>query len=101
MDGPFGPVCRRKRLKTDADFERTLKEADHRCICERKKYGTVRGTEGTGEFALYTPANYVEAARHLLGVIDLDLASNEVAQRTVKATGTIRPDLERNEIGEE
>jgi ParB family chromosome partitioning protein len=33
----------------------------------------------------YTPATYVEAARAVLGAIDLDPASSDVAQRTVKA----------------
>jgi hypothetical protein len=33
----------------------------------------------------YTPAVYVEAAREVMGCIDLDPASSEVAQRTVQA----------------
>jgi hypothetical protein len=48
--------------------------------------GTERGTGGTGEFERYTPADYVEAAREVLGAIDLDPASCPVAQATVKAT---------------
>jgi hypothetical protein len=47
--------------------------------------GPVRGTAGTGEFERYTPAEYIEAARTVLGGIDLDPASCELAQRTVKA----------------
>lgn len=42
--------------------------------------------EGTGLIEWYTPANYIEAARHVLGEIDLDPASSAIAQRTVKAT---------------
>jgi hypothetical protein len=56
-----------------------------RRICEQQSVGTVRGTEGTGEFERYTPVRYVEAVREVLGEIDLDPASCEAAQRTVKA----------------
>jgi hypothetical protein len=76
----------RKRTKDEAAFLRALEEAEHRCasICDLEK-GTVRGTEGTGEYERYTPARYVEAARLVLGAIDLDPASSEVAQQTVQA----------------
>ena len=47
--------------------------------------GPVRGTAGTGEFERYTPPEYIEAARKVLGQIDLDPASCDLAQRTVKA----------------
>ena len=40
---------------------------------------------GNGEFEYYTPRQYVEAARHVLGGIDLDPASCEQAQRIVRA----------------
>lgn len=62
-------------------------EAGHRAkrICEQENDGTVRGTEGTGEVELYTPAKYIDAARLVLGEIDLDPASNDIAQKTVKA----------------
>jgi hypothetical protein len=77
----------RKKLDDDASFNRTLEDAQHRCvrICEQEKTGTVRGTEGTGEFELYTPAEYVELVRDVLGEIDLDPASNAEAQATVRA----------------
>jgi hypothetical protein len=54
-------------------------------ICEQEKTSTIRGTEGTGEFERYTPAAYVEAAREVLGSIDLDPASNPIAQQIVRA----------------
>jgi phage N-6-adenine-methyltransferase len=45
-----------------------------------------RGTQGTGENEWYTPKQYIEAACAVLGTIDLDPASSEIAQRTVKAS---------------
>jgi len=41
--------------------------------------------EFSGEFEWHTPARYIEAARQVLGTIDLDPASSEVAQVTVRA----------------
>lgn len=64
-----------------------LDDAQHRCarIVEQQKITTVRGTEGTGEFERYTPAQYIEAARTVMGAIDLDPASSKQAQEIVKA----------------
>jgi len=78
----------RAALKSDEDFGCALEDAQGQCrrICEQEAIGTVRGTEGTGEVELYTPARYIEAARAVLGEIDLDPASNDIAQKTVKAS---------------
>lgn len=41
--------------------------------------------QGTGENEWYTPIEYVEAARSVLGGIDLDPATSETAQQKIKA----------------
>lgn len=41
--------------------------------------------QGSGENEWYTPEQYIEAAREMLGAIDVDPASSALAQETVKA----------------
>jgi hypothetical protein len=45
----------------------------------------VTASKWTGNPESYTPAKYIESARQVLGQIDLDPASNELAQQVVKA----------------
>jgi phage N-6-adenine-methyltransferase len=45
----------------------------------------VRGTLGTGENEWFTPREWIDLARHVLDAIDVDPASNPLAQQTVKA----------------
>lgn len=45
----------------------------------------VRGTFGTGENEWYTPQRYIDSAREVLGEINLDPASNPIAQEKIRA----------------
>jgi phage N-6-adenine-methyltransferase len=53
----------------------------------RPAFDTVENhrAQGTGENEWFTPEEYLEAARAVLGSIDLDPASNDIAQRVVRA----------------
>lgn len=44
-----------------------------------------RTTANTGNDEWYTPARYIDLARYVMGTIDIDPASNDFAQRTVRA----------------
>jgi ParB family chromosome partitioning protein len=46
----------------------------------------VRGTQGTGKNEWFTPPEYIELARTVLGTIDLDPATHAEAQKIVQAT---------------
>lgn len=45
----------------------------------------VLATKHTGDEESYTPGEYIESARAVMGSIDMDPASNDMAQETVKA----------------
>ena len=50
------------------------------------KAGNTHVGKNTGENEWYTPEKFIEAARSVMGSIDIDPASSELANKTVKAT---------------
>lgn len=78
----------RKRLKEPKKFDIALESANERCVkvCEaRQGHSDYSRATNTGEYEWYTPAEFIEAARDVLGAIDLDPASSELAQERVQA----------------
>lgn len=67
--------------------EQALSDAlmDGRAPTKSDVLNHVRGTFGTGENEWYTPPEFIAAARTAMGGIDLDPASSEIANQTVKA----------------
>jgi phage N-6-adenine-methyltransferase len=68
-------------------FERAYREAMNLKINkdDREAEEHTHQAKYTGENEWFTPESYIEQARSVLGDFDLDPASNEIAQRTVKA----------------
>jgi hypothetical protein len=69
----------------DAKMAAELEEAQQRCLRLCEGTDTYAKAIFTGEFEQYTPSEYIEVAREVLGEIELDRASCEIAQRTVRA----------------
>jgi hypothetical protein len=76
-----------KPVKDDAKIKRAIDERHNIAfrVTAYEALGTVRGTEGTGEFERYTPPDVIAIARRVLGQIDLDPAACAVAQKWIKA----------------
>lgn len=82
----------RSRLKSETKFAEQLEKAHERCIkvCETPSVLYPRAVN-SGNNEWYTPEKYIKAARDVMGAIDLDPASSDVAQETVQAAEHFTP----------
>ena len=80
-------VWERARIQTGKDqptaLEIRMVVETGTCIEPRKEDGNFHISSGNNDW--YTPKSYIESARHVLGSIDCDPASSELAQKTVRA----------------
>lgn len=68
-----------------AEQQDEIVEKGEKAIVAAAKEAKHHRTQGTGENEWYTPKLYLDAARAVLGKIDLDPASSDTAQANVKA----------------
>lgn len=72
-----------KQVKIAKQFPDVIKESINDIIEEKKAKAHVSNNSGENEW--YTPECYIESARLVMGSIDLDPASSEIANQTVNA----------------
>jgi len=87
VDKHLADRARKMARLSENDFEKKVEGAKQKAVSaiDGSPANPVRGTQGTGENEWYTPKAYIDAARSVLGEIDLDPATSSFAQRRVKA----------------